>query len=347
MLYTADLGNFSSASRKWQGIPGIEISCGGRLFVVFYSGGATEQLGNYCVLIKSDDNGKSWSEPVAAAYESEDARAYDPCIWIDPLGRLWFFWSVMPSQKVWFSICCDPDSDILSWSEPKSLFGEIMLNKPTVLKSGDWLFPVAVWNKNVYVLKECETASAVRGSFVWRTRDCGSTFEPLGYADVPDRSFDEHMILELNDGSLLMLVRTFYGIGKSYSYDGGITWTPGENSGLGGPCSRFFIRRLASGNILLINHHDFDGRNNLKAMISRDDGLTWEGYLMIDERNDVSYPDAAQDKNGRIHIVYDRERYGAKEILCADITEEDILAGRLQDRSSRLRITASRLDPAE
>ena len=49
-----------------------------------------------------------------------------------------------------------------------------------------------------------------------------------GHADVPMRSFDEHMIVQKKDGTLWMLVRTFDGLGESFSSDGGFTWTPGH-----------------------------------------------------------------------------------------------------------------------
>ena len=84
---------------------------------------------------------------------------------------------------------------------------------------------------------------------------------------MPNRSFDEHMILEMQDKSLSMFVRIDYGIGVSYSYDGGRSRSKGHYSALGGPSSRFFIRRLKSGRVLLINHYNFTCRNNLTALL--------------------------------------------------------------------------------
>lgn len=343
ILDKEQLKTFYSEKRKWQGIPGIEITKAGRIFATFYSGGATEQLGNYCVLIYSDDDGKSFSEPIAVMYFGEDHRAYDPCIWIDPLGRLWFICSVMPNHAVWASICNDPDGDLLAWSTPRIIGHDVMMNKPTVLESGEWLFPIAVWKEGITAVKDIYTTEESKRSFVYKSIDNGDTFELIGGADVPERAFDEHMILEMKDHSLMMLVRTFYGIGKSYSYDKGVTWTPGEDSGIKGPCSRFFIRRLSSGNVLLINHHNYTGRNNLTAMISRDDCKTWEGFLLLDERDQVSYPDAVEADNGYIYAIYDRERYGAKEILMAKFTERDVLAGKIVDEDSRLKVIVSKV----
>ena len=58
--------------------------------------------------------------------------------------------------------------------------------------------------------------------------------------------------------------------------------------------------------------------------LSEDDGATWKYNLCIDTRNKISYPDV-DFYNGRIYLTYDRERTGAKEILFASLTEEDII----------------------
>jgi hypothetical protein len=182
------------------------------------------------------------------------------------------------------------------------------------------------------------------------TADEGGSFQIRGGADVPGRTCDEHMVVEKQDGRLWMLVRTRTGIGQSWSKDGGRTWSAGVSSPLPGPGSRFHFRRLQSGNILFISHggdpHEeidngnggiWRGRTHLTAWISRDDGMTWEGRLELDERGNVSYPDADQDPDGNIWIIYDRERYKAGEILLARIREEDLWAGRLVAPSSFLR----------
>ncbi|MBC8544164.1 exo-alpha-sialidase [Bianquea renquensis] len=347
------LHQYSACHRLWQGIPSIECTEKGRLFSAFYSGGTTEQLGNYCVLLKSDDGGDTWSEPIAAADAGGSYRCYDPCLWIDPLGRLWFIWAVMPDHAVWASLCDHPDADDLHWSPPRIIGHDVMMNKPIIASTGEWLFPMAVWDEGVLVISECPTPQQERGSFVYRSYDQGQSFQKIGGADVKERSFDEHMLLEKYDGALWMLVRTRYGIGQSYSYDGGCTWTPGEDSGLGGPCSRFQIRRLTSGNLLLVNHHHFQGRNNLTALLSQDDGKTWDSHLLLDERSSVSYPDVTE-RDGYLYITYDRERgaaynptispeTSAREILFAKITEADILAGSLVHTGSFLKRIISKL----
>lgn len=349
------LEKYGTDYRLWQGIPSIAVTPKGRVFICFYSGGLKEEIGNFVVLIKSDD-GNSYSEPIAVC-EKEGCRCFDPCLWIDPLQRLWLIWTCLPGEDegAYAVICDNPDADELRWSEPFLIGYNVMMNKPTVLTTGEWLFPIAVWTEQFRRLFP-KTFSVERetGAFVYKTVDNGKTFQKMGGVNLLNRSFDEHMILEKTNGNLVMYVRTVYGIGISYSFDRGLTWSKGEDSGIEGPSSRFHIKRLKSGRVLLINHYNFVGRNNLYALLSEDEGKTWKYKLLLDERNNVSYPDAFVTDDGVIHITYDRERGGflnslddvyneAREILYARITEADIIAGNLVDSNSRLKVVVSKL----
>lgn len=57
---------------------------------------------------------------------------------------------------------------------------------------------------------------------------------------------------------------------------------------------------------------------------------------MLDERFEVSYPDATQDAEGNIYVLYDYDRHGEKEILMAVFTEADAAAG--EDVSGKVRL---------
>lgn len=362
MLITSkkELERYYSKHMVWVGIPSIERTKNGRVFITAYSGGTDENYGNFCFLLKSDDK-QNFGEPIAVTFLEGKIRCYDPTIWIDPLDRLWFIWNVMPGEEVYASVCDAPDADELEFSEPFYIGRGIMLNKPTVLTSGEWLFPIALWDFSIShdMRKEGLREDDESAAFVYKTNDNGKTFIKLGGAVVPDRCFDEHMVLEQQNGVLRMLVRTHYGIGQSFSYDRGKSWSKGHDSLLKGPCSRFHIKRLKSGRVLLINHYNFKGRNNLTALLSEDDGKTFKYHLLLDERGGIAYPDSVEDENGFIYITYDRERGGfcgsmeqvykeAREILTAKITEEDIINGEIINGDSYLKRVAfklSMLDP--
>jgi len=357
---------FQDSYRRWQGIPSIEVSPKGRIFVNFYTGQDAEVGGNIMVLCVSDDHGESFrSCATVVEHPDQRCRIYDPNLWFDPLGRLWMSYTQAKGfndgrSGVWITICEDADAETLVWSEPRRIANGIMMNKPLVTSDGSWLFPCAIWRDGSgSVPDERHGLENEQFSNVYASTDQGKTITLRGRADVPDRGFDEHMIVEKKDGSLWMLVRTFYGIGESFSTDGGFTWTPGRPSHIPGPCSRFFIRRLKSGRLLMINHHNFGesldaagilnqgnvkswkGRSHLTAMLSEDDGATWPYTLLLDERNEVSYPDAKEADDGYIYVTYDWERVRQREILMARFTEEDVLRGQLGE-GGKLRVLVNK-----
>ncbi|HEY3377567.1 MAG TPA: sialidase family protein [Armatimonadota bacterium] len=77
---------YQTAARHWQGIPGIERAANGRLWATWYTGGYGEEPGNHVVLVTSEDEGQSWSEPVLVVLPADGGRTFDPCLWLDPRG---------------------------------------------------------------------------------------------------------------------------------------------------------------------------------------------------------------------------------------------------------------------
>jgi predicted neuraminidase len=187
----------------------------------------------------------------------------------------------------------------------------------------------------------------MRGANVFVSTDDGATWTRRGMATFPNPDWHEHMIVERRDGSLWMLARTTKGIMQSTSTDGGRTWTEAADvPGVRQPNARFHLRRLASGRILLVKHGDridaHEGRVQLSAWLSDDDGRTWQGGLVLDERKGISYPDGFQSPDGTIIISYDRNRATDGEILMARFTEEDVLAKTIVGEKSKLKMLISR-----
>jgi len=349
---------YADNTRLFQGIPGLERAKNGRLWATWYAGGDTEGPLNYCVLVTSGDDGKTWSGPKVVLDPPGNVRAFDPCLWHDPEGRLWFFWAQGYSHwdgraGVWCITTTESDNEDPTWSEPLRICDGIMMNKPTVLSTGEWLLPVAIWAFGPKVMDEAfgHDISATTGSKVICSTDKGATWSVLGQSDVKERACDEHMVVERKDGSLWMVVRTQYGLGESFSTDRGKTWSEGQPAKTVShiPHARFFIRRLASGKLLFVKHNPptQKGRSHLTAFLSDDDGQTWYGGLMIDERPSVSYPDGVQAPDGTIYLIYDFERTGAREILMAAFTEEDVAAAKCVSEKARLRVLVNKATGAK
>ena len=320
--------------RIWQGIPGLECTDGGRIFISWFTGGPKEPAPeNTVVLSWSDDHGRTFTPPRAMALPWNDStRCFDPTLWLDPKGRLWYIFNrgnrETAMHDVRARICNDPDA-----TEP--VFGNefrvgyqnpyaFRMNKPTVLSTGEWIMPVTHAVEPVH--DWFAGPKQIQG--VGISTDEGLTWKLHGAVEAPPWAL-ENMIVELRDGRLWMLIRTSSGVlWQSYSNDRGRTWSEGSASTVSNPGSRFFIRRTSSGNLILVNHYKFNGRSHLTAQLSSDDGVTWNDGLLLDERSGISYPDGVQDKDGLFRITYDRDRGGAGEILMATFREEDVVAGK-------------------
>jgi hypothetical protein len=330
-------------NRAFTGIPSLAVAPKGRLWATWYAGVTpAEDLNNYVVLSTSGDDAKTWSEVLTVDPDAGGpVRSFDPQLWVSPDGRLFFFWAQMEKGRrdaelgVWCIETSDADAAEPKWSPPRRIGDGVMMCKPLVLSSGEWALPISRWKEHD------ESAQLIVST------DSGKTWTRRGGCNVPKdvRQFDEHMFIERRDGSLWLLVRTTYGIGESVSTDRGATWPELKPSGILHTPSRFFIRRLASGNLLLVKHGPLDtrtSRSHLAAYVSKDDGHTWTGGLMLDERLGVSYPDGQQTPDGLIRIIYDYNRVTDRNILMATFREEDVAAGRDTSGAVKLRQVVSK-----
>ncbi|MHC1695514.1 MAG: sialidase family protein [Eubacteriales bacterium] len=336
---------------------GIERSPGGRLFSCWVAGG--DNPAAYFVLAYSDDDGITWNEPSLVIDPHDDTLGCERstivgCLWTDPLGRLWLFFSQTlehfdGASSNWYIRCDNPDTDSPVWGEPVYLWYGATLNKPVVLSNGDWLLPISIWERRhiSHPFEECyRELDGLRGASVFASRDEGESWTFRGRVAYPESDYDEHIIIQRHDGSLRMLARTANGIYESFSRDMGATWSAPVRSVIEHISARFNIRRLLSGNLLLVKHGRTveeltQSRCELTAFISEDDGESWKGGLVLDERFEVSYPDSVQSPDGYIYIQYDYNRASAGHILYAKVTEKDILNGRTVIEGSRLRAFVS------
>ena len=343
VLQNPTAAEYQDGNREWQGMPGLaRDGKSGRLWATWYSGGTGEGSDNWVVLYTSADDGNSWTGPVVVVDHVHPVRVYDPNLWVDPNGRMWLIWAQSNTYfdgrcGTWMIYTDNPESQTPTWSEPVRVANGIAINDPTVLSNGDWLLPTAIWEKGFVVAGLEKEVNAN----VYVSHDQGESWSYL--SSVPayqgERDCDENMIVELSDGSLRMLIRTKLGIEESYSYDGGASWTAAKDAQLTRVVSKFQIKRLSSGNLLLIYNAPPDGsatRSHLTAALSTDGGKTWPYRLLLDERYRASYPDVQEAEDGRLYIIYDCLRTKNGNLLLSVITEQDLMAGRLVSDGSVL-----------
>lgn len=341
---------------------GIARTPKGRLWVSWFGGEDGQKA--FLMMASSDDDGMTWSKPRYIIKEPNTPNGFIRSIlggnmWTDPQGRLWCFFAYSIGYcdgraGVWASICENPDSEDLKWSTPKRLCHGFVLNKPIILRGGEWLLPTTLWGREKMGLRNSDLKKS--GLFheldQWRMTnfmvsiDNGATWERRGGVFVPEREFDEPVFIEKKDGELRCLIRTRYGLAETRSFDSGFNWSKPEPSKLQHCSARIFTLRLKSGRVMLVKHGPLfqkTGRSHLTAYLSDDEGETWFGGLILDEREDVSYPDGFQAPDGRIYVAYDRKRIDG-EILLAVFNEEDIAAGKPVSKDCRLKIPVMRTE---
>ena len=344
------------ATRRMLCAPSLAASRSGRRLWASWFAGVTdfEDSNNYVVLATSVDGGVTWREVLAVDPDSEGPRrCFDPQLWTTPDGQLHWTWidrrAVLRDgmdmrrggdrwgmsggahpygDQTWmlsFDAEREPPADL-----PAPIYVGLGLEacKPAALSTGEWLLPLYV------------NHGRPPSANFYATRD-HRTFAFLPGISIPKekQGFEEHTLVERRNGDLWCLLRADGGLQEAISRDKGRTWSEARPpAGLKHTSSRLFLRRLASGNLLLVKHgkpNEDAGRTNLSAFISEDDGVTWKGGLLLDERLHASYPDGDQLPDGTILVVYDHDRSRHGTVHLAQFTEADVLAGR--DVSGKLR----------
>lgn len=334
---------------------GVERTPGGRIWNCAFGG--EDGAKAYLFLTWSDDNGNTWSDVKFVVDGHDDShplprRTTLGNLWTDPLGRLWLFFDQAMTVwdgrgGNWCAVCENPNDEKPVWSEPRYIGIGGTLNKPIVLSSGEWVLPVSVWSEGCFMhIPKGYQEHPLRyaypelldkwGAHTFVSVDQGKTWEQRGLVQCPHHQFDEQNYVELADGRLWMTIRTKKGMYECFSSDKGYTWTTPRYY-LPHPSTRHIMCRLSSGAILMVRHgnvyENTKHRCELRAFLSYDEGKTWKGNLLLDERSNISYPSGFQDKNGDIYVSYDYERYKCGTIYMAKFTEKDILNGRLSRNS--------------
>ena len=139
-------------NRAFAGIPSMAVAPKGRMWATWYAGPTpAEDLNNYVVLSTSSDDGATWNEVLTVDPDAGGpVRSFDPELWVSPDGRLFFFWAQMEKGRrdaelgVWCIETSEPDAAQPAWSQPRRIGDGVMMCKPAVLSSGEWVLPIFI-----------------------------------------------------------------------------------------------------------------------------------------------------------------------------------------------------------
>lgn len=201
-----------------------------------------------------------------------------------------------------------------TWSEPVLCMPEpgyyvVNNDRAIQLARGRIVLPAAS-----HVYKDRKISPGVAVCFF--SDDAGRTWRAGTSIAPPPGSrsgLQEPLAVELKDGRLLMLQRTDQGAQyRSFSTDGGETWSAAEPSPLRSPLSPASIERLPSGELLLVWNDHADAppalrgkRTPLRAALSKDEGATWGPARTLEDAPDGWYCyTAIEAVDGHVLLAY-------------------------------------------
>ena len=286
-----------------------------RIFSQWHIGGSHEPVEENCSMFKySDDLGKTWNE--AFVLDSWNNKIIggeknnvccDFALGLNERNEMLIFYvqrenmngNQTSNLSTWMMKLTNPDDDPSEWNftEGKLICPNVLI-KNTFRKLSD----------GTYILAG-QYGPDERYIDVYKSYDQGDNWELISKVYSPQcNSYDEPIIMERNDGTLLMTMRTRKGLMyQSVSLDGGVTWSISEKYTMPNANTRFYIGEMSNGYWYMIYNDSSTSRTKMTVAISKDEGQNWENKLCL-YSSYCSYPDSVII-DGNIHLVFDDGRY--------------------------------------
>ncbi|MFI5340910.1 MAG: exo-alpha-sialidase [Candidatus Methylomirabilales bacterium] len=226
---------------------------------------------------KSNDDGRSWSEPVML-----------PAGLIGPAKNKPITLSngdilCGTSNETWQSWAC--------WVEASKDGGQTWSRHGPIVAPGAGAY---------------EAGSAKLVSAVW-DEVAGALLVPQDFSGVIQPTLWEYA-----PGRVKMLMRSTQRVGcvcASLSEDYGRTWSPAERLPIPNPNSGLDAVHLKDGRIVLVCNPVREGRTPLSVLVSDDNGVTWPRRIDLETGpGEYSYPAVIQAEDGRVHVVTTHQR---------------------------------------
>jgi Neuraminidase (sialidase) len=326
-----------SSDADYYAFPSICRTAAGELLCVFYCGTGHVSPDGKIVMVRSSDEGRTWTEPVVVVDTPMDDR--DPSIMQTSTGRILINFFVLDGVN-WASYSDRTNRPWprvhVAWSDD----GGKTFSKPKPIDVG-WM-----WNATSDEVIQLPDGALLMGIYGHKTQDKrdraavaissdnGETWnatEPAIIASEQDGAIDfqEPALVRLPDGTILCSMRTTnagFHLYESRSMDNGKTWTKPIDTFLHGQAANMLYH--SSG---LVFHSYRSWSQDWKvlgaaALFGRP-GKPWnpaKEFPLVRVGGDVAYPSAVELSDGSIYCVYYTREHRAIE--AAVISPESIKA---------------------
>ena len=254
---------------------------------------------------------------------------WNPVLFEMPNGELWLFFKIGSSVGDWTGWLTKSKDGGKTWSDKEPLpfdsdgraFLGPIKNKPELIdgrllcgsstEDNGWRFHMEILDLKTRQWKYIPVESTVA------TKTDDTKQHPIDCI--------QPSILKLKDGRLMVMMRTHNArLAKSYSSDGGQTWTPVELSDVENNQSGTDAVTMQDGRHVLI-YNNFEtlpmtkkGPRTPCSIALSDDGTHWHHALTLEDSpiDQYSYPAIIQGKDGSLHCLYTwrRQRVAYKNI---------------------------------
>lgn len=255
-------------------------------------------------------DGEKWTKPEIVA-QSEGEPCWNPVLLQKDEEIILFYKSGKPIPK-WRTMVKSSFDGGLTWSEPCELVpGDVggrgpVKNKAIVLRNGDICAPASVetdfkWDAFVDVSHD--------GGVSWEKSD----LVPFNHLKAQGKGIIQPTLWE--DDKIYMLIRsTESRVMRSWSTDGGKTWSKAEKTEILHNNSGIDCVKLENGDVLVVHNPipgDWGDRNIIAYAITHDNAQSFDPCVVIEKSEDTdaefSYPAVITDGK-YVFVTYTHNR---------------------------------------
>lgn len=290
--------------------PDVEKLQNGDLLVVYYDSPAHTSQSGRIAMVRSTDDGQTWSTPITVADSVYDDR--DPSIMQMGDGTLLvnFFstdWSQSPSKILGTYLIRSTDGG-LTWSSPVLVETKLdytaTTSKILELDNGELLIPrygkmPGHWQSKI---------------MIGRSSDGGLSWLQANEVEIPNpygTNWVEPALADLGGGHLMVMIRTAKYAHEAHSYDNGLSWTTPVPTDMEAHASNLLVLdQDGPEQKILHTWGDYSsqyafGRPVVGQIILADGTPVSERVKMYAGHcGDESYPSSVRLDDGRIFTVY-------------------------------------------